>query len=89
MYESIIELCHALLALEGLKTLSHECAIEFLRNRYLGNYEVEFLHRLRKKRHGIKYYGRVLSKETIGKDVERSKEFFLKLKSILEEELRK
>lgn len=89
MYESIIELCHAFLALEGLKTLSHECAIEFLRGRNLNDYEVEFLHTLRKKRHGIKYYGRTLSEEVIKKNVEKGKTAFLRLKSILKDELTK
>jgi len=43
VYESVVELCHALLALEGLKTLSHECAIEFLRDKYLKKMKVNFL----------------------------------------------
>jgi len=87
VYESVVELCHALLALEGLKTLSHECAIEFLRDKYLKEYEVEFLHKLRKKRHGIKYYGRILSEETIKRNVEIGKILFLKLKPLLEKKL--
>jgi uncharacterized protein (UPF0332 family) len=87
IYESIIELCHAILALEGLKTLSHECAIEFLRERYLNDYEVEFLHGLRKKRHGIKYYGKILSEESIKRNVERGKELFFKLRTKVEKNL--
>jgi uncharacterized protein (UPF0332 family) len=87
IYEAIIELCHALLALEGFKTLSHECAIEFLRNRYFSDYDVEFLHKLRKKRHGIKYYGQILSELTIKRNVEIGKNLFIKLKGILEEKL--
>lgn len=89
IYESIIELCHALLALEGFKTLSHECSIEFLRNKYLNEYEVELLHKLRKKRHGIKYYGKILSEENLKRNVEIGKTLFLKLKSIIEEKLTK
>lgn len=87
IYEAIIELCHALLSLEGFKTVSHECAIEFLRGAYLNDYEVEFLHKLRKKRHGIKYYGQILSEEVIRKNVEKGKSLFLKLKSIIEKKL--
>ena len=87
IYESIIELCHALLALEGLKTVSHECVIEFLRKKYLNDYETELLHKLRKKRHGIKYYGKILSEEILKRNVEIGKTLFLKLKSIIEEKL--
>ena len=84
IYESIIELSHALMAIEGLKILSHECAIEFLRGRYIDDYEAEFLQKLRKKRHAIKYYGKILSEEVIKKFVETGKAIFLKLKSIVE-----
>ncbi|MEM5802281.1 MAG: hypothetical protein QXQ18_02775 [Candidatus Aenigmatarchaeota archaeon] len=86
IYESIVELSHAVLALKGLKTFSHECVIEFLRGRYFDDYETEFLHNLRKKRHGIKYYGRILSEESIERNVEKGKNLFLKLKRIVEEE---
>ena len=75
---------HGFLALEGLKTTSHECVIEFLRNKYLSNYEAEFLHRLRKKRHGVKYYGRILSLDSVKKYVETGKRIFKKLRRILE-----
>jgi len=85
IYESIIELCHALLSLEGLKTVSHECAVEFLRRGYLTDYEVELIHKLRKRRHGIKYYGQILKRETLIRNVESGKALFSKLKSILEE----
>ena len=43
-YEAILEVCHAFLALNGAKTISHECAIEFLReNGLLKSSDVEFL----------------------------------------------
>jgi len=87
IYEAIMELCHAALALEGFKTISHECAIEFLRGRYISDDEVEFLHRLRKKRHSIKYYGRILSEESIKRNVEKGKELFLKIRPKIEENL--
>lgn len=84
VYEAIIELGHAFLALEGMKTTSHECVIEFLRNKYLTQYESDFLHKMRKKRHGIKYYGKILSYENIKKQVNTGKRIFLKLKRRLE-----
>ncbi len=87
VYEAVLELCHALMTYEGLKTLSHECAIEYLRNRYLDDYETEFLQKLRKKRHGIKYYGNALSEDTIVSYIEKTKTLFQKLKEITEKKL--
>ena len=87
IYEAIIELCHALLALKGFKTLSHECAIEFLRDKYFTTSEIELLHKLRKRRHGIKYYGRILSREVLKKNIKIGRTLFLKLKSIVKKEL--
>ncbi|MCS7105763.1 MAG: hypothetical protein NZ942_00370 [Candidatus Aenigmarchaeota archaeon] len=88
IYESIIELCHAVLALEGFKTLSHECAIEFLRGKYIDDYETEFLHKLRKKRHGVKYYGKIISEEVIKENLEKGRSLFLKLRLKVEKELK-
>lgn len=88
IYESIMELCHAILALEGFKTLSHECAIEFLRGKYIDDYEAEILHKLRKKRHGIKYYGKIISEETIKANLEKGKSLFLKLKLRVEKAIK-
>ena len=89
IYEAILELSHTLMALQGLKTVSHECAIAFLKGRYLDDYEVDFLDKLRKKRHGAKYYGRILSEETIGNNIERGVAVFKKMKSVAEKELAK
>ncbi|MBU5678753.1 MAG: hypothetical protein QXJ96_03265 [Candidatus Aenigmatarchaeota archaeon] len=58
-----------------------------MRGKYLDNYETELLHKLKKKRHGIKYYGKILSEETVERNVEMGKTLFLKLKSIIEREL--
>jgi hypothetical protein len=57
------------------------------KSRYISDDEVEFLHRLRKKRHSIKYYGRILSEESIKRNVEKGKELFLKLRPKIEENL--
>ena len=88
IYEAILELCHAFLAMEGLKTLSHECAIEFVRGRYLDEYETEFLQKLRKKRHGVKYYETSLNIELVKTNMEKGRALFLKLKSALEGKMR-
>ncbi len=84
IYEAILELSHAFLALEGLKTLSHECAIDFLRGKYLDEYETDFLQKMRKKRHGVKYYGTSVSFEILKANMEKGRALFLKLKTILE-----
>jgi len=89
IYEAILELCHAFLALEGLKTLSHECAIEFLRGRYLDDYETEFLQKLRKKRHGAKYYGTSMDSVLVKANMEKGRALFLKLKSSFEGKISK
>ena len=83
IYEAIIELSHSLLALEGLKTLSHECAIEFLRGRYLDDSEIEKLDKLRKRRHGSKYYGESLNENTLKMNIENGEMLFLKLKRMI------
>ncbi len=88
VYEAILELCHAFLALEGLKTLSHECAIEFLREKnILKTSEVEFLHRLRRKRHKTKYYGLVIDEQALRGYIESSLKIFTKLKNALKNTL--
>ncbi len=87
IYEVILELCHSILAVNGFKTLSHECAIEFLRGKYLNDYEVEFLQRLRKLRHGVKYYGKIVEYEDTKANLERSKQIFEKIKSIVQKDL--
>jgi hypothetical protein len=87
IYESILELCHSLLSLEGFKTLSHECAIEFLRNKCLNDYETELLDKLRKRRHGAKYYGELLSEAVIKKNIDNGTMIFLKVKTFVEKKL--
>ncbi|MBS7645780.1 hypothetical protein KEJ44_07075 [Candidatus Bathyarchaeota archaeon] len=87
IYESILELCHSLLSLEGYKTVSHECAIEFLRGRCLNDYEIELLDKLRKRRHGAKYYGESLSSAVIKRNIENGTVIFQKLKTFVEKKL--
>ncbi len=87
IYESILELCHSLLSLEGFKTSSHECVIDFLRGRCLNDYETELLDKLRKRRHGTKYYGEMLGDAVVMKNIEHGKMLFQKLKSFVEKRL--
>lgn len=87
-YEAVLEVCHAFLALNGTKTISHECAIEFLReNGVLKSSDVEFLHQLRRRRHSIKYYGVAIRNDVLGKYVERAHRIFDELVTKLEKEL--
>ncbi|MFH0949126.1 MAG: hypothetical protein V1802_01415 [Candidatus Aenigmatarchaeota archaeon] len=81
-YESILELITALLSLDGFKTRgdmtgSHIIVIDYLRENYseLKEHEIQLVDDLRKKRIGIKYYGRhvnidyLISNETSIKDI--------------------
>ena len=87
VYEAILELCHAFLALNGVKTVSHECAIEFLReNGILKFSDIEFLHQLRRRRHGIKYYGIAIGNDVLEKYIERATRIFDELANKLEKE---
>jgi len=88
IYEAILELCHALLALNGVKTVSHECAIEFLReNEVMKSSDIEFVHQLRKRRHSIKYYGVAIGSDVLVRYVERATKIFNELVDKLEKEL--
>ena len=87
-YEAILEVCHSFLALSGTKTISHECAIEFLReNGILKSSDVEFLHQLRKRRHSVKYYGVAISDDVLKRYVERAHRIFDELVIKLEKDL--
>lgn len=70
------------------KTLSHECAIEFLREKYLDNSEVEFLQNVRKLRHGVKYYGKLIKYQNALILVQREREIFEKLSQLLENKIK-
>jgi len=87
-YESLKELAEAKLALQGYKSYSHEAAIIFLKRfEIITPYELRIMDELRKKRNGIKYYGKSASIDDAKMSLEFAKKFIIKLKLILDEQL--
>jgi len=79
-YEAILELIHSLLAASGYRAGNHECAIEFLRfYPELGEAEIELLHRMRRIRNSIKYYGSLMHRDEIEALISRAKILFNKI----------
>ncbi|MEM5872490.1 MAG: hypothetical protein QXD55_01350 [Candidatus Aenigmatarchaeota archaeon] len=89
-YESLIEVIHTILSINGFKSYNHECSIEFLSEFYSGDTEksdINFLHRLRMLRNLIKYEGKDINKES-KYWIEGSKKIFEKLSNIIEREIK-
>ena len=64
MYDVVRELIEARMLLEGYKSYSHEASIAYLYNdKDFTPSLLEELDRLRRKRHGIHYYGKRVSAE--------------------------
>jgi hypothetical protein len=87
-YEALLEIITAIISLDGYKTRSdspgsHINSINYMR-RYeeLSGHEIELINDMRKKRAGIKYYGRNVSKDYIDRRESDIKKLFHKLKSI-------
>jgi len=79
-YEAILELIHSLLAASGYKVGNHECAIEFLRfYPKVGESEIELLHRMRRIRNSIKYYGLLMHREEIEELISQARILFYKI----------
>ena len=64
-YEIILELITAIMYCDGYKTLSHKSAIEYLSGKYneVNEKQIGLIDSLRKSRHGIVYYGKMITKE--------------------------
>ena len=58
VYDALREAIDALLALHGFKSYSHAAAISFLAKLGFPPGEMESLDRMRKRRNGMKYYGK-------------------------------
>jgi len=70
-YETILELVTAIMSLDGYKTRSdavgsHMASINYMRKyREVTDYEIALMDSMRKKRIGVKYYGRNVDPEYI------------------------
>ncbi|GEM_PF-495758 len=82
VYESLREAADSILAIKGFKSFSHEASISFLqRFKNFSADEISEFDRMRKKRNGMKYYGKKCS----AAEVKEAAEFAEKLlKKILE-----
>ena len=76
IYDSIRDLCDALLLSKGWKSYSHEASISYLLKQNFDIAIVKQLDNFRYMRNGSKYYGRKISAEE-AKDIN---EFYLKIK---------
>src|SRR4030042_2908857 len=76
MYDSIQDFCNSLLALEGLKSYSHEASIVYLMNKGFDIALIQKMDNFRYMRNGSKYYGRIISSE----DAKNIKEFYSQIK---------
>lgn len=92
-YETILELITAIMCLDGYKTRSdaagaHIASISYMRNyRELKGHEMGLLDDLRKKRIGIKYYGRHVDNDYLQRNEKDIKNLIGKLKSIIKQKL--
>lgn len=83
-YESLRTLADALLALKGYKTYSHEAPISYLSQyKEFSQYLIEGFDRLRRLRHGSRYYG----ERTLIEDAEESRKITHIIASKLKEKI--
>jgi len=82
-YDILIELLRAKLLTRGYKTDSHEAEISYMRNLNFSENEVIFMNELRYFRNGIKYYGRIFTKEYTEKVFIFMEKIYLKLTKLL------
>ena len=88
-YEVLKELMTALLAVDGLKTTSHECLIAYV-ERYcaeVSGAEVHLLDQLRRMRNDISYRGVMVDPEYLERNRDRIRELIGMLRRIVEAHL--
>ncbi len=92
-YESLLELMTAIMCIDGYKTRSdsagaHMSTINYLKKHgEMRGYEIELIDEMRKKRAGIKYYGRSVSDDYLRRKERKIKKVIRKLESIIEKRL--
>lgn len=83
------QLTTALLILEGYKSYSQECLIEFLKQKHdLKTSHAKKMHQLRRLRNDIDYRGKFLDKDYLDRNQEKIEKITEKLKQKLKEELK-
>ena len=93
-YESILELITAIMSIDGFKIRadvigSHMSTIDYLHKNYreVEEHEIRFIDDLRKKRIGIKYYGRRVKIDYVKDNQIRIKNIIKKLRSIINKKI--
>ena len=82
-YESLREAADAILFLKGFKSFSHEATVSFLQQfNEISIKEISEFDRMRRKRNGMKYYGKPCSIEDAKDSVEFAGKFMEKLISL-------
>ena len=83
------QLTTALLILEGYKSYSQECLIEFLKEKHnLNKNHAKKMHQLRRLRNDIDYRGKFLDRDYLDRNQEKIEKITEKLKQKLEKELK-
>jgi len=85
-YDSIMLLIRAKLFLDGYNSSgisAHESEVSYLRDIGFNESEVQFVNQMRYFRNGMLYYGTLLDKEYALKVIKFTKEFYLKLRKIV------
>ena len=80
-YESLLEVCNALLNKKEYKSYSHECITYFLKEKLEENEISEIFDRNRKLRNGINYYGTSISPERAEQALKEIKQVIKNIKN--------
>lgn len=83
IYDSLRAAIDALLALQGFKSYSHAAGISFLKRFGFPDNELEFLEKMRKRRNGMKYYGKTCSVPQTKEAIDFARKTLQKLDGIL------
>ncbi len=79
MYDSMLEMSHAIAALKGYKILNHICTTAFIENLGMHDVAVKF-DGYRKIRNSVNYYGKRLKKDFVSASLEEMGRVMVKLR---------
>jgi len=89
LYDSLREICDAILSINGFKSYSHEASIAYLKKFEISEKIIIELDRFRDKRNSSKYYGKSISED----DAKEIMDFYINysknLIKILDEEIKR
>lgn len=79
MYDSLLEMAHAIAALKGYKILNHVCTVSFIEDLGMHDTAVKF-DNYRKIRNSVNYYGKRLKMDFVKLSLEEMKRVYSRLK---------